>query len=197
MNHVEEDCDTHTMGGVNQLLELVRSAVATAGSEEAVDLVAERGVVCVLHDGHKLDDVVAKVLDAWEDILCELFVGCNLGVWAGNANVCFVDPGALGLRWPLVLPLVLCGRVPEASIVHWADTQVLCNSLDPCRKSLCSGVVVGDDHADLDLAVVLNGGLSVDRRESDLKHTICVLLHLMAVAVPTVEVTDQVCAQSV
>jgi hypothetical protein len=40
---------------------------------------------------------------------------------------------------------------------------------------------------------VLNGGLSVDRRESDLKHTVCVLFHLMAVAVPIVEVADQVC----
>ena len=196
VNHVQQDCDTHAVCSVNQLLEFVRSAIATAGGEEAVDLVAERSVVGVLHDGHELDDVVSEVLDAWKYILCELLVRRDLGIRAGDTDVCLVDPGALGLWRPLVLPLVLCWRVPEAGIVYRAHVQVLCDSLDPCGNPLGSGMVVWHNHADLDLAVMLNGGLSVNRRESDLEHTICVLFHLMAVAVPIVEVADQVCAQS-
>lgn len=197
VNHVEQDSDTHAVRSVNQLLELVRRAVAAAGSKEAVDLVAERSVVCMLHDSHKLNDIVAQVLDTREHILRELLVRRNLWFRAGNANVRLVDPGTLRLWRAWVLPLVLCGRVPETGVVDRAHVQVLGHPLDPSWKPLCSGMVVGNNHADLEFAVVLNRRLTVNRREDNLENTVVIFLHLMAIPVPAVEVADEVCAESI
>ena len=51
------------------------------------------------------------MLDAREDITCELLVSRYLGLWGGNANVGFVDTRALGLGRSLVLPDVLLGSL--------------------------------------------------------------------------------------
>jgi hypothetical protein len=51
------------MRSINQLLQILGGPVATARREEVVHLVPEAGIVGMLHDGHQLDSVVAKVLD--------------------------------------------------------------------------------------------------------------------------------------
>jgi hypothetical protein len=75
VDDVQQYDQAETVGRVNELLEVLGGAVATAGCEEAVDLVAETGVVSVLHDGHELDHVVAQVFDAGQHVLGELLVG--------------------------------------------------------------------------------------------------------------------------
>src|SRR5690242_28446 len=80
VDDVQKNGNAHAVRSVNELLEIIWEAVATACSEEAVDLVAEAGVVRVLHDSHELDGVVAQVLDSWEDVLCKLLVCSNLAL---------------------------------------------------------------------------------------------------------------------
>ena len=152
------------MCSIDQLFQIVWEAVATAGSEEAVDLIAKTGIVCVLHDGHELDGVVAKVFDARQDVVGELLVGCDLWIGRGDANMSLVNPQALRLWWSLVLEDValVLGWVPEASVVHGRYVQVLGNSSNPGWDTFLSVVGVGCDERDL-------GGLvrhEIDRRFS-------------------------------
>ena len=69
------------MCSINELLEVVWEAIATTRRKEAVDLISETGVVCVLHDRHQLYSVVSQMLDSRKRVLCELFVGRDL--WLG------------------------------------------------------------------------------------------------------------------
>lgn len=52
MDDVEQDGESHPMGGVDQALEVFRRSVSGGDGEEGGDLVSERGVVRVLHYGH-------------------------------------------------------------------------------------------------------------------------------------------------
>ena len=80
VHHVQQHGDSHAMCSINELLEVIWEAIATARRKEAVDLVAETGVVGMLHDCHQLNSVVAQVLDAGQDVLGKLLVGRYLGL---------------------------------------------------------------------------------------------------------------------
>jgi hypothetical protein len=79
MNNVQQNCDAQSMRSVDELFQVVRETVTAACSKEAVDLVPEACVVCVLHDRHELNNIVAQMLDSGEDVMGELFVCRNLG----------------------------------------------------------------------------------------------------------------------
>jgi len=53
-------------------------------------LVSKAGVVRVLHDGHELDAVVAKMLDPGEDVVSEFVVGGDLAFRRRDSN-CFLS----------------------------------------------------------------------------------------------------------
>jgi hypothetical protein len=215
VHHIQQDCDTHAVGSIYQLLEIVWRAVSTACREEAVDLVTETGIVCVLHNCHQLYGVVSQVLDARQDVLGELFVGGYFRLWGGDTDVGFVDAGTLGLRRSLVLPDVLLGRVPEARIVDGRGVQLLGNAGNPHGKTLLTGAVVGHDErylnkhcqlpgsfwemyrAYLDLGVMGNRGLTVLARHRHLEDAKVVLGHGRRIAVPVVEVANEVCSHGV
>ena len=59
VNNVKKNHQTHAVGGINKLLQILGVSIATAGREEIVDLVAETGIVGMLHDGHQLDGIVS------------------------------------------------------------------------------------------------------------------------------------------
>ena len=111
--------------------------------------------------------------------------------------MCFVDEGGGGLGRARVLELVLMRWVPETGVVNGRDGEVLCNALDPRRYPLCSCVVIGYDHAYLDLAIMLDRRLAVDRRQTNLPHAKVIPLHLVRVPVPAIEVADEVCSQRI
>ena len=75
VHDVQQNHQAQAVGSVDELLEVLGGSVATAGGEEVVHLVAETGIVSMLHDGHELDSIVAQVLDARQHVLCELLVG--------------------------------------------------------------------------------------------------------------------------
>ena len=137
------------------------------------------------------------MLDAREDITCELLVSRYLGLWGGNANVGFVDTRALGLGRSLVLPDVLLGRVPEAGVVYGGDIEVLGHPGDPGWQALVARMVVGYDEGYLDLGVVGDGGLTILARHGNLEDTEVVLGHGGRIAVPVIEVTNEVGAQGI
>jgi hypothetical protein len=56
VNDVEKHGKTHAMCGVDEALEVLGRSVSRRDGEERGDLVAERGVVRVLHNGHPMKD---------------------------------------------------------------------------------------------------------------------------------------------
>lgn len=97
VDDIEQHGNTHGVGSVYQLLEILGWAVSAACREEAVHLISETGIVGVLHDGHELNGVVSQVLDARKHGLGELLIGSHLALRGGNADVGLVDPKALRL----------------------------------------------------------------------------------------------------
>ena len=59
VNNIQKNHQTHAVGGINKLLQILGVSIATAGRKEIVDLVAETGIVGMLHDGHQLDGIVS------------------------------------------------------------------------------------------------------------------------------------------
>lgn len=205
VDNVQQHGDSHTVGSVNELLELLWSSIATAGCEEVVDLVSETGIVRMLHHGHQLNNVIPKALDTRKHVLGKLLVGSNSLVGAGDTNVCFVYTSACGFLGPRVLELVGLGgwRVPETGIVCGRYGQVLCHVLDPSRKSinmLAAGQVkrnlvfeldIVDKYrvytmTNLDFRMVRNGGLTILGRKGNLEDTKIILLHRMGATIPTI-----------
>ena len=151
VHHIQQHYNAHSVRGVDQLLEIIGEAISTARCKEAVDLVSKTSVVRMLHYSHQLYDIVPEMLDAWEHVPCEFFVGRNFGVGRGDADVGFVDAGGCGLWRALVLENIFLvrGRVPETRIVYWRNGEVLGDAGDPSGDSFLSGVVVGCDEGDL------------------------------------------------
>lgn len=119
VDDIQQDDKTQAVGGVDKLLQILRRAIAAAGGEEIVDLVAKTGVVCMLHNSHELDDIVAKILDAWEHVLGELLVGCYSELGRRDTDMCLIYTNALWLLRPLVFKdvFIFGRRVPESCIV--------------------------------------------------------------------------------
>lgn len=119
VNDIEKNNNTHAVGCVNELLQILRGPISATGSEEIVHLISEAGIVRMLHDRHQLNHIVAEILDSRKHVLGELFVCSHSLFCSGNANMCLVYADAIGLLGPLILKLVFfrSRRIPETSIV--------------------------------------------------------------------------------
>lgn len=71
--------------------EIGRCPVTRGGCVEHVALIAEGGVVRVLHDSHELNAVVTVAHDARKDRVLEIGVRRDGGLFPGHSNVTFVD----------------------------------------------------------------------------------------------------------
>lgn len=86
MHDIQQDSQPQLVCPVNQTLELLGRSVSRTDGEERGDLVAKRGIVGVLHDGHHLDAVVAELGDSREDIVPELDVAADFGFRGRDAD---------------------------------------------------------------------------------------------------------------
>ena len=112
VHDVEQHQHAQAVRRVDQLLELLGRAEPTRDGVEARDLVAEAGVVRVLHDAHELDAVVAEVGDHRQHVARELEIRRDARLARRHAHVCLVDLEALvgAEHRPLVPPLVGLAR---------------------------------------------------------------------------------------
>jgi len=106
MDNVHEDGDAESMGGVDEVAEVIGRAAAGAGGEVVRDVVAERAVVGMLRDGHELDDIVAEAGEARKDVIGEFPIGSNAVFFGGHANVGLVNAGGFDLAGRAIFPLV-------------------------------------------------------------------------------------------
>lgn len=124
------------MSGVNQLHQLFWCAVSAGGSKEGSDLVSKRSIVCMLLNGHQLNDVVSKLLDSRESIRSEFWVSSNPVLSGANTNMGFIDTSRLGLWGPRVLEDIFLWGIPENSVVGAAHGEILGNTFDPSWKAV-------------------------------------------------------------
>merc|ERR1740128_216661 len=104
---------TITMIMADEGLELVRAPVPRGGSEETGYLVTKAAVVCVLHDGHQLDRVVAELRDSGQHVPCEFVIGVNFSFRRRYTHMALIYSDAFRSDWPRMLELVRRRRVPE------------------------------------------------------------------------------------
>lgn len=91
----------------------------------------------MLKNGHELNCVVAKFLDARQNILGKFFVRPNTSFGGGDSDVSFIDFCACWFRRWRILKFVYfrCRGIPESGIVDRRYSQVLCDSLYPSGKT--------------------------------------------------------------
>ena len=98
---------------VDQIFEIVGIAETAGRGEEVADLIAERAVERMLHDGHELHDVVARVLDVGQHVIGKLPIGGDAVLLRGHTHVRLVDEGGVVTGKALVRPRKLAGVVPH------------------------------------------------------------------------------------
>lgn len=119
VDNVEHHVDSVLVRDVDHVLEVVGRSEAGRRGEEARDLIAEAGVVRVLHDGHHLNGVVTLPGDPRDDGVGEVPVGADLVVLRGDAHVALVDPQRARHLRALVAEVILLvpRRVPDVLLV--------------------------------------------------------------------------------
>ncbi len=117
VNQVHDHRDPLTVGGVHQGLQVLGGPEAGAGRKEIGHLVAERGVVGVLLNGHELDGVVAGAHDARQNCGGELAPGPDFLLSLGHADVDLVDERCRGRPAKVrVAPGIGRGGAPDLGV---------------------------------------------------------------------------------
>ena len=186
MDHVQKHRQTQLMGLVHQGLQFLRGAEAGGGGKEIGHLVAEGGIIGMLHNGHDLDGIVAQSLDPGQNPLPKFIIGTHPGLLLGHANVALIDvEGLLRLEIPVGPVKFLLRRVDDGTPAHVPG--VLHHIVGIERNPVQLPALTRHDGHDL-LAVpqgVLPG-------QEYLEDAVFQLLHGAAVPVPVVKVTGQV-----
>ena len=91
MNNVQKHPDTHFMGLVDQILQVLRLAEPAGGGKEIGNLVSEASVIRMLHNGHQLNGVVAGFFDMGKDNISKLAVRTDLAFLLGHAHMSFIN----------------------------------------------------------------------------------------------------------
>jgi len=117
VDEVHDHAETFGMGGVNELLEILRCAESRRGGEIAAYLIPEGAVVGMFLDGHELEDVVARAHDPREDRFRELPPGAHAFLLLRHAGVGLVDErGLRSAAETLLRPAIGSFRLPDLGV---------------------------------------------------------------------------------
>lgn len=91
----------------------------------------------MLHNGHKLYNIIPKIPDPRQDVTRELLVGANASFSSGDTDMGLVYPDILGFGWSWMSKFIyLCGGgIPKTSIINRGHVQVLSDAFDPSRDA--------------------------------------------------------------
>ena len=188
MHQIEQHAQPQRVRLVNQRLEVVRCAVPRGRGEEIADLIAERRVIRMLHNGHQLHGVVAVLFDPRQNIAHELQIRAHALFLGRHADMRLVNQRRHIFLRPkfFIRPDKFLPRIPDggAEIVR---LFVLHNIGRIERNAVFRAARAGD--GDLHLAAVLERAHAGDL---DFPISVAHRLHRMAGAVPVVEIANQV-----
>lgn len=100
-----------------------------------MEIMAHTGIVRVLHDSHKLDHIVSKIPNPWQNVLGKLFICANSALGGGDPDVSLVYSDIVCFLWTRIFECISFrnGGIPEPSVVYRRDIEVLRNTANPCR----------------------------------------------------------------
>ena len=113
MYHVKQHTDAHIMCLIYQIFQILWHTTSGCRCEEATDLITKGTVVRMLHNGHNLDGVVSKILDAWKYVICKLEVGANLSLLLSHAYMALIN-----IRRQLAVEILIGPRKWSLRIIH-------------------------------------------------------------------------------
>ena len=186
MDHIQQHGDPHAVGGIDEGFQFLRGAEPGGGGIEVGDLVAEGGVVGVLHNGHDLQRVVAQGFDTGKDPVLKLGVGAHLGLFLGHADVAFVDQQVLLGHKAGILPYMGHFGVVDHGIPFPGD-GILHHTLGVQGNAVQLPALV--DHNGHDLLAVLQ---RIGAGKEQLKQTVFAPGHGVGMAVPAAKITGEV-----
>ena len=91
MHHVQQYPNAHGMRLVHQVFQFLRPSEPGGSGKEIAHLIAEGAVIGMFHNGHQLHSIIARLVDAGQDIIGKFPVGADLALFLRHAHVGFVD----------------------------------------------------------------------------------------------------------
>ena len=140
MHDIHHHCNAQAMRLVYQSLELLRSAETRAEGEKIRDLIAERPVIGMFLQGHKLQGVVAQLMDTRQYIPTEFVERSDLLLLGTHAYMGLVDERIAVMRRESVLPAVSLRRQPHLGC-EYLGLRILDTADRIGRKPLAAAAV--------------------------------------------------------
>ena len=186
MDNIQQHRNPHTVSSIDQHFQLLRRTKPGGCGKEIGHLVAKRGIVRVLHNGHNLDGIIAQRLDFRQDMHPEFLISAYLSVLLSHTDVALVDKQLLlGLKFT-VRPCKFRFRVPNHA-VPLDGHRVLLHPVDIQRNPL--QLSAAGYHYGHYLLTVLQ---AVSTGQKQCKHAVFSLFHGIGVSIPAAEITGQV-----
>ncbi len=188
MHHVQKHKQAHLVGFIHQIFQIVRIAEPAGGGEKIGHLIAEGGVIRVLHHAHELDGVITGVQDALEGDVGKFPIGADTGLFLGHAHVGFVNiqRGGLAATIAAVGPAEgALGRPHPAA--EFVGDRVLNYAVGVEGDAVEGFALAGDLHL---IALAMADG--VDALDVNFPHAIFQAGEGMTGAIPAVEIPDEV-----
>jgi len=138
VDNVEKDCDSHSVGSIDEFHKLLGCSISARSSKERSDLISERSVVGMFLDSHKLDYVVSKLLYPRKDVCGKLGISSNSIFCCADTYVRLINTSRLGLLGARVLENIFLLRIPEYGVIYGRNVKVLGDTLDPRWKAIHS-----------------------------------------------------------
>ena len=185
VDHIQKHRNAQLMSPVDEGFQLLRCAEPGGGGEEVGHLIAEGGIVGVLHNGHNLNGGIAQLLDPGKGIFHELPVGAHLPLLLGHADVAFVDIElVLGLE-AFVRPGEFFGGMNHGVPLH---RVLLLHHIVGIKRNPLQLLSLVDYHRQ-HLHTILQGVLAGDEQG---EYSVFQLFHGEGMAVPAAEVAGEV-----
>ena len=135
MNNIHHYSNAHAVSRINQRLQFVGRAEATAGSKETAYVVTETAIIGMLLYGHNLNAVVTVGCNTRKNLITELYISANLFLVLSHTNVALIDKQRICRRTELLhLPLIGLLRIPYLSTENMRLGR-LDNSSSPSRNT--------------------------------------------------------------
>ena len=115
VDQIDYDPQPHAVSGIDQSFELLRGAETVGNGKEVRHMIAETGVVGVVHHRHQLQRVIPPGNDFGQDLFPEFVEGADFFLFLRHTDVGFVDQHTLRADGGGIFEGVLFLRFPNHS----------------------------------------------------------------------------------
>ena len=113
VDKVNNDPQPQPVSGIDQLFELLRSSETVGNGKKVGNVIAETGIIGVIHHCHQLQRVVIGFCNTGQDIFLKLFESADFFLLLSHSDVGFVDQCPLRTGRCGVLENIRFFRIPD------------------------------------------------------------------------------------